>query len=261
MIFIYAALGINLFATVVHHELITDKNNFEQVYTAIIYLFRCATGEDWNKIMHQYTINVSSGICIEDQDYHVLRNNNFVTLSCGTEFSMFYFISFLILISWLILNLSVAAVIEGLENAKTENSGMVSGDDVQFLLDAWMEYDPKATGWINTEDFICLIIELPPPFGDEELTKEWKKESKTEFDLAKRRMYNKESYYTNEDKRIIVKNKDILKVLKSYKITMYESKNQKVHFKYIYQKLVKKVFHEELDDFEISKHLKTKMKN
>jgi hypothetical protein len=33
-----------------------------------------------------------------------------------------------------------------------------------------MEYDPKATGWINVEDFICLLIELPPPFGDEELS-------------------------------------------------------------------------------------------
>jgi len=36
-----------------------------------------------------------------------------------------------------------------------------------------MEYDPKATGWISVVDFICLLIELPPPFGDIELTNEW----------------------------------------------------------------------------------------
>jgi len=74
-------------------------------------------------------------------------------------------------------------------------------------------------------------------------------------------MYNKNSYYVNEEKRIIVKNKDILKILKSYKITTYETKNHKVHFKDIYQKLIKKVFLEEIEDFEISKYLKTKMKN
>jgi len=69
MIFIYAALGINLFGLTVHQDYITDKNNFEQIGVAVIFLFRCATGEDWNKIMHEYTIDVSSGMCIEDQDF------------------------------------------------------------------------------------------------------------------------------------------------------------------------------------------------
>lgn len=130
---------------------------------------------------------------------------------------------FLILISWLILNLAIAAVIEGLENAKQENSGVVAGDDVSVLIEQWMEYDPQATGWISVLDFVCLMIELPPPFGDEELSKEWKKESRADFEAAKKKMYNKSSYYVNEQKRIIVKNKDILKILKSYKITTYES--------------------------------------
>lgn len=144
-------------------------------------------------------------------------------MACGNSFSIIYFMCFLVLISWLILNLSVAAVIEGLENAKQENSGLIAGDNVQELIDSWMEYDPKATGWITVLDFVCLIIELPPPFGDEELTKEWRKESKADFEAAKKKMYNKSSYYVNEQKRIIVKNKDILKILKSYKITTYDS--------------------------------------
>ena len=261
MIFIFAALGLSLFGLTVHGDFITDKQNFADIGTAIVFLLRCATGEDWNKVMHEYTVNVDSGRCIDDQDYHVLSNNKMVTTACGNSFSIFYFMCFLVLISWLILNLSVAAVIEGLENAKQENMGKVTGDDVDILIELWMEYDPKATGWISVLDFVCLIIELPPPFGDEELTKEWQKKTKADFDAAKKRMYNKSSYYVNEQKRIIVKNKDILKILKSYKITTYESQNHKVHFKDIYQKLIKKVFLEEVKDFEISKYLKTKMKN
>ena len=69
------------------------------------------------------------------------------------------------------MNLSVAAVIEGLENAKQQNSGVICGDDVNSLIDAWMEFDPKATGWINILDFIELIITLPKPFGNPEIAK------------------------------------------------------------------------------------------
>lgn len=76
----------------------------------------------------------------------------------------------MVIISWLIMNLAIAAVIEGLENAKEQNSGLISADDVTELLAAWMDYDPFATGWISITDFICLIVELPAPFGNEGLS-------------------------------------------------------------------------------------------
>jgi hypothetical protein len=109
-----------------------------------------------------------------------------------------------------------------------------------------MVYDPKATGWINILDFICLLVELPAPFGDPEVTSGWKKNSQAEFDRARKIIYNKDSYYVNESRKIIVKNKDILKILSGYKIQTYEGKNNRVHFKDIYQKLIKKVFLEEI---------------
>ena len=48
-----------------------------------------------------------------------------------------FFISFTILVSMLIMNLSVAAVIEGLDNAKKENMGIVEGDEIEILIDMW----------------------------------------------------------------------------------------------------------------------------
>lgn len=74
-------------------------------------------------------------------------------------------------------------------------------------------------------------------------------------------IYNVNSFYVNEEKFIIIKNKDILKFLSIYKIQTYEGKTHRVHFKDIYQILIKRVFKEEYDDFDISKYLKTKMKN
>jgi hypothetical protein len=131
-----------------------------------MFLFRCSTGEDWNKIMHELSITSADADCINDQDYETYERNNKTTRGCGSSFSNAYFLSFTVIIAWLILNLSVAAVIEGLETAKQQNSGTIAGDNVSELLDAWQEYDPKATGWIDVLDFICLVIELPPPFGN-----------------------------------------------------------------------------------------------
>ena len=58
-------------------------------------------------------------------------------MGCGTNIAYPYFISFMIIISMLIMNLSVAAVIEGLETARKENSGVVQGSDIDTLLDLW----------------------------------------------------------------------------------------------------------------------------
>ena len=46
-------------------------------------------------------------------------------LGCGTDIAYLYFISFTLIITMIIMNLSVAAVIEGLETARKENSGVV----------------------------------------------------------------------------------------------------------------------------------------
>lgn len=46
-------------------------------------------------------------------------------MGCGTGLAYLYFISFTLIITMIIMNLSVAAVIEGLEAARKENSGIV----------------------------------------------------------------------------------------------------------------------------------------
>jgi hypothetical protein len=66
MIFIYAALGMNLFCGVVYQDFVDEKNNFRTILGAMIYLFRCSTGEDWNKIMHELSSGPDEVDCISD---------------------------------------------------------------------------------------------------------------------------------------------------------------------------------------------------
>ena len=53
LLFIYAALGINLFSQVQYQNELNEKNNFRSFGNAMVLLMRCATGEDWNLIMYE----------------------------------------------------------------------------------------------------------------------------------------------------------------------------------------------------------------
>ena len=53
LLFIYAALGLNLFSQVMFQDQLNEKNNFQNFGNAMILLMRCATGEDWNLIMYE----------------------------------------------------------------------------------------------------------------------------------------------------------------------------------------------------------------
>jgi uncharacterized membrane protein YoaK (UPF0700 family) len=53
ILFMYAVLGINLFGTVMYKYQYNSSNNFRNIFSAIVLLLRCITGEAWNAIMHE----------------------------------------------------------------------------------------------------------------------------------------------------------------------------------------------------------------
>ena len=86
-------------------------------------------------------------------------------MGCGSPISFFYFFSFVIIITMLIINLSVAALIQGLDAACQENLGVVTSDDLTHFIELWKYYDPAAKGWIGAESLVYLLIELNAPLG------------------------------------------------------------------------------------------------
>ncbi len=128
---------------------------------------RCATGEDWNLIMSELANGEGYGgvTCIKHQSFESQQAEGY--LGCGTNISYLYFLSFMVIISMLIMNLSVAAVIEGLETARKENTGIVQNSHLDTLYALWEEFDPTATGWIEVKDLAFFLNELPFPFAKE----------------------------------------------------------------------------------------------
>ena len=69
----------------------------------------------------------------------------------------------------LIMNLSVAAVIEGLNSATDQNTGFITKDAAEEFLEIWHAYDPKGTGWVSQQDLVFFLYELPDPFTVKDL--------------------------------------------------------------------------------------------
>lgn len=75
--FIYAALGLNIFGTVMYREIYNDQNNFRNIFDALMLLLRCLTGEDWNKIMHELASDKPyNGVqCVSNQTYDEMQRD------------------------------------------------------------------------------------------------------------------------------------------------------------------------------------------
>lgn len=71
----------------------------------------------------------------------------------------------MIVLQMIIINLTVAAVIDGLSSARKDNTGIIKRDEVDDLITLWAEYDPKATGYIDVSSLVFLLFELPKPMG------------------------------------------------------------------------------------------------
>jgi hypothetical protein len=65
----------------------------------------------------------------------------------------------------MMLNLFIAVVLEGFSSTNKEHTGVVTSEHFQELLNKWEFYDPHATGFIEVENLIFLIYELPDPLG------------------------------------------------------------------------------------------------
>ena len=75
--FIYAALGISIFGTVMYRDFYNDQNNFRNIFDALMLLLRCLTGEDWNAIMHELASDkpYNGEACLDNQTYDQMQKD------------------------------------------------------------------------------------------------------------------------------------------------------------------------------------------
>ncbi|XP_035585186.1 voltage-dependent N-type calcium channel subunit alpha-1B-like isoform X2 [Zalophus californianus] len=109
---------------------INQHNTFRTFLQALMLLFRGATGEAWHEIMPSC---LSNRAC----DEHTNASE------CGSDFAYFYFVSFIFLCSFLMLNPFVAVIMDNFEYL-TRDSSILGPHPLDELIRVWAEYDPAA---------------------------------------------------------------------------------------------------------------------
>ena len=153
--FIFAVLGQNLFPFLKHQDSINSMRNFESLGSAMLLLFQCLTGDGWSSLMTEAMLSPESGKC----------NNELEHPNCGSGVAVPYFISFMLLGSFIFLNLVVAVILENFSSLGNINSDLVSASDVELFKEAWSELDPDAHNYIGAYKLKDLLVALPPPLG------------------------------------------------------------------------------------------------
>ncbi|MEE6504997.1 hypothetical protein FKM82_005401 [Ascaphus truei] len=155
LFFIYAIIGMQVFGNIAldDENTINRHNNFRTFLQALMLLFRSATGEGWHEIMlsclSKRPCDPRSGITKEE---------------CGSDFAYFYFVSFIFLCSFLMLNLFVAVIMDNFEYL-TRDSSILGPHHLDEFIRVWAEYDPAACCRIHYKDMYNLLRVIAPPLG------------------------------------------------------------------------------------------------
>jgi len=157
VIFMYCVLGMNLFTYVMHGEALNETRNFETFTNAFLLLFQCLTADSWSAIMADAMVGEERGCELSPEDGS--------PSDCGSQLSLPFFISFMVIGSFVMLNLVVAVILENFTSLGNVRTDLVSPDDITDFKEAWATYDPDADGKIPAKKLPELIQSLPPPLG------------------------------------------------------------------------------------------------
>lgn len=140
LILSYALAGCILFGTVKYGEGIGRQANFQTATNGITLLFRIVTGEDWNKIMHDCM--VAPPFCTPGPNYWETDCGNFTG-------SLIFFCSFYVIITYIVLNLLVAIIMENFSLFySNEEDALLSYADIRNFQNTWNIVDVNQRGVI-----------------------------------------------------------------------------------------------------------------
>lgn len=139
LFFVYAYTGVLIFGTAERGPHLNEHANFENFPMAMLTLFRVATNDEWKGIMEG---------CMKE----------------SAVLSIPYFITFVLTISIIMLNLFTAVIIENFEKQQDQDQWKLHPSLLEEFVDLWSEYDDGSTT-IAPKQMEQILTRLPPPLG------------------------------------------------------------------------------------------------
>lgn len=152
-------------------DFVNRHANFQHIGLAFLTLFRAATGEAFNGIMHdvmggEWADNrlrccPKCGPRIRD------RNGNFKDPenSCGdTFFAVVIFILFMLMMAYIVLSLAVGVILENFANVGSENK-KITMEMMEEFREVWLKYDRHGTFIVPSHNLLAILQQLKHPLG------------------------------------------------------------------------------------------------
>lgn len=123
LLVLYSVLGVSFFHSVMLNGSLDEHANFQSFSLAMFTLFRMTTGEAWNELMHdagrQRSILFQCEKNHQDRGHiqHIQQREDVwiehAPMGCGNQVAKAYFVSFMLIVSIIFLNMFIAIILEG----------------------------------------------------------------------------------------------------------------------------------------------------
>ncbi|CBJ26318.1 Voltage Gated Calcium/Sodium Channel subunit alpha [Ectocarpus siliculosus] len=167
--FIYAVMGVQLFATVGLRGAVDEQANFQTFWGSMVLLLRFSTGENWNGFMYDMVAEredcVSNPVYDPDMCGFTSHANCTPLNGCGSWSIFPYMISFTLTITYVFMNLFIGVILDGFDAASASDHDVIKQEDFARFASHWAEFDPRATCLISVQDLHDFLQTLFAPWG------------------------------------------------------------------------------------------------
>ena len=170
LLFIYAIMGVQLFAMVQYGDTLNDHANFRSFWSAFVTLLRCATGENWNGLM--YDIARDKDGCVANPAFDATMCGFGDELGCtplngcgGGWVTYLYFLTFTLGVTFVMVELFTAVILEGFGGESAGEDAPLTEEQMKQFVDIWSKFDGENTYYITAGALHEFLDELDPPMG------------------------------------------------------------------------------------------------
>ncbi|KAI9271516.1 Ion transport protein-domain-containing protein [Phascolomyces articulosus] len=150
----YAIMFMEIFGlTKYGSQATTEHVNFRSYANTMIMLVRFSTGEAWNTVMHDFTVEAPECVAA----------SNYLDSDCGSvSWAYFLFLSYNIISMYIFTAIFVAVVADNFSYVYqiASNFSLVNRDEIRKFKKAWADFDTDRSGYLDPRNYIGFWRQL-----------------------------------------------------------------------------------------------------
>ncbi|CAM9190427.1 unnamed protein product, partial [Heterosigma akashiwo] len=176
VLFIFAVLGVNLFAAVVLQTELNAHANFQSFGRAFLTLFRFSGGEAWNAVMYELMVRedgtgsyLPGGTsCVPNPTHTQMAaaweeaGDRTFMIGCGAPapWAYLFFLAFTLLTAFIMINLFVAIIVDAVGDSSRREENPLGAEAFQEFCIKWNDIDEDATYTLAVEDLLTFVEKI-----------------------------------------------------------------------------------------------------